>query len=340
MRPAAPRQRTCAPRVRHRRRRLRRGRPRLPACARAGGGHPPQRPQRGARDRAAGRAALGGAPRPSGDCVSDAIRRRWRGLPCATGRGGWGPLRARAGDRPTGDPGKVARGAPGKAAALDADHRHAHPEPRGPASRGSRFGRSVAAGPAPRARPPPAARRFAADASGASPAATSPTTSGTGQAMGADRSGPTVEPASGATGEVGKARPFVAAPPYSRRACVGATAGMKQDAVPPCHAHAHELFGGVAVRCVCDNPKTCVAKHPREGEVVPNEAYESLGRHHMCASCPPGPEGPGRSHRRRGRRATSPPPSPGRATRCIQSSKSRQFALSISYTSPRACLRP
>ena len=25
---------------------------------------------------------------------------------------------------------------------------------------------------------------------------------------------------------------------------------------------------------------------------------------------------------------------------CIQSSKSRQFALSISYTSPRACLRP
>lgn len=28
------------------------------------------------------------------------------------------------------------------------------------------------------------------------------------------------------------------------------------------------------------------------------------------------------------------------AVDCIQSSKSRQFALSISYTSPRACLRP
>lgn len=129
------------------------------------------------------------------------------------GTRGWGPLRTRAGDRPTGDPGKVARGAPGK-------------------------------------------------------------------------------PASGATGEVGEARPFVAAPPYSRHACVEATAGMKQDARPPCHAHAHELFGGVAVRCVCDNPKACVAKHPREGEVVPNEAYEFLGRHHMCAAMPTGARRP------------------------------------------------
>lgn len=129
------------------------------------------------------------------------------------GTRGWGPLRTRAGDRPTGDPGKVARGAPGK-------------------------------------------------------------------------------PASGATGEVGEANPFVAAPPYSRHACVEATAGMKQDARPPCHAHAHELFGGVAVRCVCDNPKACVAKHPREGEVVPNEAYEFLGRHHMCAAMPTGARRP------------------------------------------------
>ena len=42
----------------------------------------------------------------------------------------------------------------------------------------------------------------------------------------------------------------------------------------------------------------------------------------------------------------APPRSDGLALRkprraaCIQSSKSRQFALSISYTSPRACLRP
>ena len=35
-----------------------------------------------------------------------------------------------------------------------------------------------------------------------------------------------------------------------------------------------------------------------------------------------------------------PPPRSRAMPFCIQSSKSRQFALSISYTSPRACLRP
>ncbi len=35
-----------------------------------------------------------------------------------------------------------------------------------------------------------------------------------------------------------------------------------------------------------------------------------------------------------------PPARSAPSTACIQSSKSRQFALSISYTSPRACLRP
>ena len=52
--------------------------------------------------------------------------------------------------------------------------------------------------------------------------------------------------------------------------------------------YSYEFFGGVAVRCVCDNLKTGVTKHPREGEVVLNEAYESLGRHYMCAIMPTG----------------------------------------------------
>ena len=136
------------------------------------------------RDGAAGRAALGGVPCASGDCVSDAVRRRWRGLPCATGRGagglsarGRGPRESRPGERR----GRRRRSMPTTATRI--------PSRGGPASRGSRFGRSVAAGPAPRARPPPAARRFAADASGASPAATSPTTSGAGHARPWGRTG-------------------------------------------------------------------------------------------------------------------------------------------------------
>lgn len=61
---------------------------------------------------------------------------------------------------------------------------------------------------------------------------------------------------------------------------------MKQNTWLLCHVHAYEFFGGVAVRCVCDNLKTGVTKHPKEGEVVLNEAYESLGRHYMCAIMP------------------------------------------------------
>ena len=205
------------------------------------------------------------------------------------GTRGWGPLRTRAGT-----PGKSPGGAPGKAAALDADYGYVHSEPQGAGvtqkplweeyrgEAGARGSAAVSCASFCRGCKRRVTGRNVTNHLGRKP----------GQAMGADRSGPTVKLASGATGEVSKARPFVAAPPYSRHACVEATADMKQNARPPCHAHAHEIFDGVAVRCVCDNPKTCVAKHLREGEVVPNEAYESLGRHHMCAVMPTGARRP------------------------------------------------
>ena len=205
------------------------------------------------------------------------------------GTRGWGPLRTRAGT-----PGKSPGGAPGKAAALDADYGYVHSEPQGAGvtqkplweeyrgEAGARGSAAVSCASFCRGCKRRVTGRNVTNHLGRKP----------GQAMGADRSGPTVKLASGATGEVGKARPFVAAPPYSRHACVEATADMKQNARPPCHAHAHEIFDGVAVRCVCDDLKTVVAKHPREGEVVPNEAYESLGRHHMCAVMPTGARRP------------------------------------------------
>lgn len=42
------------------------------------------------------------------------------------------------------------------------------------------------------------------------------------------------------------------------------------------------------MRLICDNLKTGVTKHPKEGEVVLNEAYEALGRHYVCAIMPTG----------------------------------------------------
>lgn len=67
---------------------------------------------------------------------------------------------------------------------------------------------------------------------------------------------------------------------------VEATRDMKQNTWLMCHVNAWEFFGGVAVRTVCDNLKTGVKKHPREGEVELNEAYEALGRHYMTAIMP------------------------------------------------------
>lgn len=228
-------------------------------------GHPPQRLQRGARERGAAagarrqggrregpapaprnrerRPALGGPGQPHGQGVP--LRRRadasgthrqagggrvasHEGVGCGRDarpvrtrdrgggpRGAWGRpaavggLRVRRGPAPMARP-SMCHGTRGLGASPreGGGPRESHPGERrgrrrrsmpttatripsrgGPASRGSRFGRSVAAGPAPRARPPPAARRFAADASGASPAATSPTTSGAGHARPWGRTG-------------------------------------------------------------------------------------------------------------------------------------------------------
>ena len=76
--------------------------------------------------------------------------------------------------------------------------------------------------------------------------------------------------------------------PYSQYSYVEATLNMKQNTWLLCHVHAYEFFDGVAVRTVCDNLKTGVIKHPREGEIILNEAYEALGRHYVTAIMPTG----------------------------------------------------
>ena len=55
-----------------------------------------------------------------------------------------------------------------------------------------------------------------------------------------------------------------------------------------CHVCAYEFIGGVPIRTICDNLKTGVLSHPKEGEIVLNEAYESLARHYVTAIMPTG----------------------------------------------------
>ena len=77
-----------------------------------------------------------------------------------------------------------------------------------------------------------------------------------GQVMEVDWSGPTMRLTDPFTGEVTKAYLFVATLPYSQYSYVEATLDMRQNTWLMCHVHAYDFFGGVAVRCVCDNLRT------------------------------------------------------------------------------------
>ena len=88
------------------------------------------------------------------------------------------------------------------------------------------------------------------------------------------------------TGEVIPAYLFVSVLPYSGYAYVEACLDMKQEAWINAHVHAYQYFGGVTRLLVPDNLKTGVVNHPREGEIVLNEAYEALGNHYMTAIMP------------------------------------------------------
>jgi transposase len=81
---------------------------------------------------------------------------------------------------------------------------------------------------------------------------------------------------------------FVATLPYSQYSYVEACPDMKQDTWLRCHTHMYEFFNGVTIRTVCDNLKTGVIKHPREGDIILNAAYEALGAHYRTAIMPTG----------------------------------------------------
>ena len=107
-----------------------------------------------------------------------------------------------------------------------------------------------------------------------------------GRIMEADWAGPTMALVDPATGEVSKAYLFVACLPFSRMSWVEPTLDMKQDTWLRCHVHAFGYFGGAAPCIVPDNAKVAVTSHPREGEVVVNDAYREMAAHYGAAVMP------------------------------------------------------
>lgn len=101
-----------------------------------------------------------------------------------------------------------------------------------------------------------------------------------------DWSGSTMHLTDPATGEMRKVYLFVATLPYSQYTYVEPCLDMKENSWLLCHVHMFEFWGGTTTRIVCDNLKTGVVKHPKEGEIVLNEAYEALGNHYMTAIMP------------------------------------------------------
>lgn len=93
----------------------------------------------------------------------------------------------------------------------------------------------------------------------------------------------------------GKVHPvylFVAVLPYSQLAYVEPCLNMNEQTWINCNIHMFEYFGGVTLRIVCDNLKTGIVTHPREGDIVLNRCYEDFSNHYCTAIMPAGVKKP------------------------------------------------
>lgn len=107
-----------------------------------------------------------------------------------------------------------------------------------------------------------------------------------GQTVEVDWSGPTMQLSDPVTGQARTVYLFVGCLPFSRYAFVEPALDMKQDTWLRAHVAMFEAFTGSVPRIVPDNLKTGVIKHPREGEVVLNDAYREMAAHYSAAVLP------------------------------------------------------
>lgn len=107
-----------------------------------------------------------------------------------------------------------------------------------------------------------------------------------GQSVEVDWSGPTMELIDPITGATRPVFLFVGCLPFSRYAFCFPALDMRQESWLLAHVAMFEAFGGSVPRIVPDNLKTGVVKHPREGEIVLNDAYREMAGHYSAAVLP------------------------------------------------------
>ncbi|MBP1325852.1 transposase [Leucobacter exalbidus] len=113
-----------------------------------------------------------------------------------------------------------------------------------------------------------------------------------GQTVEVDWSGPTMQLTDSVTRAATRVYLFVGCLPFSRCGFVEPTLDMRQDTWLSCHVAMFDWFNGSTPRIVPDNLKTGVLKHPREGEVILNDAYRELATHYSAAVLPGRPRRP------------------------------------------------
>ncbi|MFL2095831.1 IS21 family transposase [Marinilactibacillus psychrotolerans] len=101
-----------------------------------------------------------------------------------------------------------------------------------------------------------------------------------------DWSGATMQLLDPATGELRKVYLSVGTLPYSQYIYVEPTIDMKSNTWLHCHMNMVAFFSGTTIRLICDNLKTGVISHPKEGDIILNEQYVVLANHYVMAVMP------------------------------------------------------
>jgi len=109
-----------------------------------------------------------------------------------------------------------------------------------------------------------------------------------GEVVEVDWAGTTVPIVDPDTGEAVKAYLFVATLPFSQKSYVELTADMKEENWIMAHVGMFEYFGGIPKIIICDNLKTGVVKHPKNGEIIINRSYQELADYYDVAILPAG----------------------------------------------------
>ena len=109
-----------------------------------------------------------------------------------------------------------------------------------------------------------------------------------GEVVEVDWAGTTVPIVNPDTGEISKAYLFVATLPFSQKSYVELTSDMKEENWIMAHVGMFEYFGGIPKIIVCDNLKTGVIRHPKNGEIILNRSYQELADYYDIAILPAG----------------------------------------------------